>query len=46
MTVRLPGTELYWGQSKDTWGQSKILVIVVGSRVWSNFTLTPAFLIL
>ena len=25
----------------NKWGQSKILVIVVGGRVWGNFTLTP-----
>ena len=25
----------------NKWGQSKILVIVVGGRVWDNFTLTP-----
>ena len=25
----------------DKWGQSKIFVIVVGGRVWGNFTLTP-----
>ena len=29
---------------KDTWGQSKILVIVVGGGVWGNFTLTPKFI--
>ena len=25
----------------NRWGQSKIIVIVVGGRVWGNFTLTP-----
>ena len=25
----------------NKWGQSKIEVIVVGGRVWGNFTLTP-----
>ena len=27
--------------ARNKWGQSKIIVIVVGGRVWGNFTLTP-----